>query len=176
LQWQRLFAERKQRKEIDIPLSNNSVKRRIYLISKDILDQVITSLEKSGQFSLQTDESVDIGDNPQLMVFVRYKGEVNYLEEFLFCSSLSTITRGEDIFQLVDNFFKEYALEWTNCLAVCTDGATSTFGSRTGFCARVEEESQRCSDSLLLAPGKFTNQRNAARPQRCHPNREFHQK
>jgi hypothetical protein len=41
-------------------------------------------------------------------------------------------------------------------------------------------ELQRCSDSLLLAPRKFSNQRNAAgtafHPQRCHPNREFHQK
>lgn len=47
------------------------------------------------------DESVDIGDIPQLMVFIRYKGEVKYNEEFLFCSSLSTTTRVED------NFFKD---------------------------------------------------------------------
>jgi hypothetical protein len=116
-----------------IPLSNNSAKRGINLISEDMLDQVITSLEKTEKFSLQTNESVDIGNNPQLMVFVRYKEEVNYHEEFLFCSSLSTTTRGEDIFQLADNFFKNYALEWTKCLAVCTDGAPSMFGRRLGF-------------------------------------------
>jgi hypothetical protein len=54
-----------------ISRSNNSVKRRIAIISEDILDQVIKSFKKSGKFSLQTDESVSIGDNPQLMIFVR---------------------------------------------------------------------------------------------------------
>jgi hypothetical protein len=76
-----------------IPPSNNSVKQRIDLISEDILDQVITSLKKAGKFSLQTVESFDTGDDPRLMVFIRYKREVNYHEEFLFCSSLSTTTR-----------------------------------------------------------------------------------
>jgi len=123
-----------------VPLSDSSIKRRIDLISEDILAQLIVALKKSGKFSLQTDESVDISVSPQLMVFVRYKGEEDINEEFLFCNALSTTTTGEDIFNLMNNFLKKHDLDWLNCLAVCTDGAPSMMGHQLGFVARVKEK------------------------------------
>ncbi len=123
-----------------VPLSDNSIKRRIDLISEDILAQLIVALKKAGTFSLQTDESVDIAGNPQLMVFVRYRGEDDIQEEFLFCNALSTTTTGEDIFNMMNNFLKKHDLNWLNCLAVCTDGAPSMMGSRLGFVTRIKAE------------------------------------
>ena len=83
-----------------VPLSDNSIKCRIDLISDNILAQLIVALKKAGIFSLQTDESVDIADcYPQLMVLVRYRGEDDILEEFLFCNALSSSTTAEDIFK-----------------------------------------------------------------------------
>ena len=82
--------------------------------------------KKKRKFSLQT-ESVDIAGDPQLMVFVRYSGEDDILEEFLFCNALSSTTTGEDIFHMDSNFLKKYDLDWNNCLAVCTDGKSCGF-------------------------------------------------
>ena len=42
-----------------IPLSNDTVKRRILDMSNDILDQVTTELESSSSFAIQLDESTD---------------------------------------------------------------------------------------------------------------------
>jgi hypothetical protein len=36
-----------------------------------------------------------------------YQGSTDIEEEFLFCHMLPTITTGEDIFEMVDSFFKE---------------------------------------------------------------------
>lgn len=79
-------------------LFNNTIKRRIDLISEDILYEIITLLRKSKKFSSQKDESVDIEGYPELMVYVRCNGYVKYYEEFLFCNLLETTTKGDDIF------------------------------------------------------------------------------
>ncbi|XP_068233586.1 zinc finger BED domain-containing protein 5-like [Palaemon carinicauda] len=90
-----------------VPLSNDTVKKRIQNMSHDIKDQVIAAIKKSGHFSLQLDESTDVSDDAQLMTYVRYQGQEAMEEEFLFCRPLLTTTTGEDIFMKVDSFFKE---------------------------------------------------------------------
>ena len=41
-----------------VPLSNDTIKRRIQKISEDVLQQTIASVKRSGNFSLQLDETV----------------------------------------------------------------------------------------------------------------------
>ena len=41
-----------------VPLSNDTIKRRIQEISEDVLQQTIASVKRSGNFSLQLDETV----------------------------------------------------------------------------------------------------------------------
>ena len=90
-----------------VPLSNDTVKKRIQSMSCDIKDQVIEAIKRSGQFSLQLDESTDISDDTQLLTYVQYQGLAEIEEEFLFCKPLQTTTTGEDIFVMVDLFFKQ---------------------------------------------------------------------
>lgn len=71
-------------------------------MSCDIKSQMIAAIKESGQFSLQLDESTDLSDDAQLMTYVRYQGQEDIQEELLFCRSLQTTTRGEDIFMMVD--------------------------------------------------------------------------
>ena len=127
-------------KKLDIvPLSNDTVQRRIASMSLNVKEQLVSSIKQGGEYSLQIDESTDVSDDAQLLVYVRYLGENTLEEEFLFCRALETITRGEDIFALVDSFMKEEGLEWNNCSSICTDGAPAMLGSRKGFTARVKE-------------------------------------
>ncbi|XP_076810248.1 zinc finger BED domain-containing protein 5-like [Clavelina lepadiformis] len=108
-----------------VPLSNNTIKWRTQELSEDVLQQTIASVKQSGKFSLQLDETTDIGNDAQLMVFVRYV-EANYYEErFLLCRGLAKNTTGEQIFNKVNSFIKEHQLEWSVCVSVCANGAPS---------------------------------------------------
>ena len=58
-----------------IPLSDNTVQRRIALMANDIKEQVVTEVKDKalfGLFALQLDESTDVSSAPQLMAFVCY--------------------------------------------------------------------------------------------------------
>ena len=90
-----------------VSLSNNTVKSRIADLSQNIKDQVVGRMKKAGKWSYQLHESTDTGKNAQLMVYVRYEGDMDLEEEFLFCTSLTTIATGADIFNIVDNFQKK---------------------------------------------------------------------
>ena len=87
-----------------IPLSNDTIRCRIDDMSVDILAQVVEDLVTSPtKFSLQLDESTDVAEMSQLIVFVRYvKGE-EIKEEFLFCKPLTTTTKAADVKKLVDD-------------------------------------------------------------------------
>ena len=56
-----------------VSLSNNTVKNQIEEMPIDIADQVILSVKDSKfGFSMQLDESMDITNNAQLLVYTRY--------------------------------------------------------------------------------------------------------
>ena len=119
-----------------IPLSNNTVKRQIALMSEDIKEQIIIEIkDKSlfGLFSIQIDEFVDVASVSQLMVFVQYTVSVSVTEELLYCSTLDTNTKASDVMEKVDHFFNENGIVWKNLCGVCTDGAPAMLGSKSGF-------------------------------------------
>ena len=84
-----------------LSLSNNTVQRRIADMSLDILTQVVNEIKTSplGLFTLQVDESTDVANLPQLLVYVRYINNDTFKDEFLFCKSLETTTKSIDIFE-----------------------------------------------------------------------------
>ena len=55
-----------------IPLSNDTVQRRIKFMAESVEDQLVTCLRQSQFFSLQLDESTNIGNEANLLCFVRY--------------------------------------------------------------------------------------------------------
>ena len=60
-----------------VSLSRDTVKSRIEDFSLNIKNQVVAQMKKAGKWSYQLDQSTDTGKNAQLMVYVRYKGEMN---------------------------------------------------------------------------------------------------
>jgi len=57
-------------------------------MSENILKQLLYQVIAVNKFSIQIDESVDIQNNAQLMVFIRYRSTGDFCEEFLFCEPL----------------------------------------------------------------------------------------
>ena len=116
-----------------VPLSNDTVCRRIDAMGTDIVEQVVGKLSDS--FSLQLDESTDVSGNAQLVAFVRYIDTDDIYEHILFCKALEGKTTGEDIFDVVNTFFCENGMSWKSCSSICTDAAASMTGSTRGLSA-----------------------------------------
>ncbi|XP_025420883.1 zinc finger BED domain-containing protein 5-like [Sipha flava] len=122
-----------------ISLSNNTIKNRIEDMSKNILDTVLNEIKSSPFFALQLDESTDVASCSQLLAYARYIKGDDLKEEYLFSESLSTTTRGEDVFRTVKNFIDENELQWSKLIGVCTDGAPAMLGIHSGFQTLMKE-------------------------------------
>lgn len=135
-----------------IPLSANTIGRRVTTMALDIQEQMCDQIKKSGFFALQFDESTDVSNEAILMGFVRYVHESKIVEEmFCFCS-MPNRTTGEQLFRAIDEKFVEYNLSWKNVVGVCTDGAPAMQGSRRGLVTRIAQvanESCRTTHCLI---------------------------
>ena len=83
-----------------VSLSNNTVKNRMEEMLIDIADQVISSVKDSKfGFSMHLDDSTDITNNAQLLVYTPYVTQ-NYdaKTELLMSMELSSTTKGKDVF------------------------------------------------------------------------------
>lgn len=96
----------------EIPLSNNIVKARIDMMSNDIEDQLVCEIKKSPYFSLQCDETTDVSQCSQLLVFVRYLGDQNTMkEELLISEELETTSKGKDVMKIICDYFVKHGIE-----------------------------------------------------------------
>ena len=103
-----------------IPLSNNTVQRRVDEMSDNIEEELCIIL-KTTEFSLQLDESTLPDKKSLLLIYVRFVKDENLMEEYLFAKELETHTTGESVFQLVVSFFNEKEIPLTNIVSYATD-------------------------------------------------------
>ena len=103
-------------------------------MSDDIADQILAEIKESKfGFAIQLDESTNITNYCQLLVYVRY-AQTNIMEtELLLNYEVSTTTKGKNIFDILDSFFKKNGLDWKNLVGCITDGAPSMLVCRSGF-------------------------------------------
>ena len=107
----------------------------------DILCQIIQELKEipAGLFSIQLDETTDVTNFSQLLVYLRYYKNVKIKEDFLFCKPPQTSITAANIFDLINDFFKEHSIEWEKWCGVCTDGAPAIVGCKSGFQSLVKQ-------------------------------------
>lgn len=137
----RLMLGPNEVKEVNkVSLSADTVKRRIQDMSSDILETLVKKLLLAEKFALQIDETTDVKNKAQLIAFVRFVDEDSIKEHYLFCKEIPERTTGEQIFQVTDEFFELHNIQWSNCIAVCTDGAAAMTGSKKGFVSYVKQK------------------------------------
>lgn len=128
-----------------VSLSNDTVRRRIHDMSADILDQVVQEIKSAPLpiCSIQLDESTDVANCSQLMVYVRYINDGDFKDEFLCCKPLERTATALDVFEAVDSFLRQHEISWKSICGICTDGAPATLGCQSGFQRLVLNESPK---------------------------------
>ncbi|GFT80116.1 protein henna [Nephila pilipes] len=127
----RLMLGPNEVKEVNkVSLSADTVKRRIHDMSSDILGTLIKKLLSAEKFALQINERTDIKNKAQLIAIVRFVEEDFIKEHYLFCKEVPERTTGEEIFRVTDDFFKICNIQWSNCIALCTYGASAMTGRK----------------------------------------------
>uniref|UniRef100_K7G861 DUF4371 domain-containing protein n=1 Tax=Pelodiscus sinensis TaxID=13735 RepID=K7G861_PELSI len=117
------------RKLNDLSVFNDTVSRRINEISTSNSASLVKK-KKSPLFAIQLDESTDVAFCSQLLVFARYMVEGDFKDEFLFCKTLDTTTKAQDVMEIV------HGLDLLNLV-----GVTTELGSRSGFQMLVKQHS-----------------------------------
>ena len=106
-----------------VPLSNDSIKRKISHISDDLLEQLISAMAGK-PFSLQLDEATDSNQDCLLIAYARFVQDKSLPEELLFCKYIEGRCTAEELFGIMDQFLTKSSLKWNGC----HDGAQAMQG------------------------------------------------
>jgi hypothetical protein len=100
-------------KEISvIPLSNDTISRRIDDMSSDIQRNVVEKVSDGRIFALQLDESTDISKKCQLLSYIRCVVKDSIIEQFFSCTELLSTSTGLDIYNSISSTFEKNGLSW----------------------------------------------------------------
>ena len=86
----------------------------------------------------QLDESKDVTNFPQLLVYVRYVYDFEMIEDFLFCKPLDGRTTSAEIFKVLNDFIDQNGISWEKCVRVCSDNARAMAGRHGGVVTRIQ--------------------------------------
>lgn len=91
-------------------------------------------------FSIALDESTDVKDTAQLLIFLRgINNDYVVTEELLALASMKDTTTGADIFTEVQKAVKKYDLPWQKLAGITTDGAPAMIGIRNGVIGQLQQ-------------------------------------
>lgn len=123
-----------------ISLSRRTVTRRVKLIDEDLASKLNKRAESFTLYSLALDESNDIKDTTQLLIFIRgINDNFEITEEFLAMESLKGKTRGEDLYNNVAAAMERHKLPWSKLANVTTDGSPNLTGKNVGLLKRIQD-------------------------------------
>ena len=115
-------------------LSRFTVSRRINDLLDNIKEILKDRLKSCEAFSLALDESTDINDTAQLVIFIRaVTADFDIIEEFLDMAGISSTNTGQDICEQVLKVVKKFELNPAKLCGVTTDGAPFMTGKTNGF-------------------------------------------
>jgi len=128
-----------------IPLSDSTIHHRVNDIAAEMKEQLEGIISSSVYFSLALDESTDVVDTAQLAVFGRFVDkDFNVTEELLDVLPLKSTTKGEDIFNAVEELMDNANLDLKKLSFVATDGAPAMRAEGQGFCGRLQRKLPVC--------------------------------
>lgn len=123
----------------DICLSARTCTRRTEDLGNNLCQQLQEKAQIFEWFYLAIDESNDVSDTAQLLIFVRGIDEnFNVYEELLQLCSLKGTTTGEDLFSHLEQALVSMQLPWAKLVSVTTDGGRNMSGQNKGLVGRIK--------------------------------------
>ncbi len=133
-----------------ISLSRNTVTRRIEDMAQDIGEQIKTKASAFSAYSIACDESTDISDSAQLLVFLRGVNETfEVTQELAGIETLSGTTKGEDLFFAVERVLEKNEFKWEKMAGITTDGAPAMVGRKSGLATFVSQKVSECGGKVV---------------------------
>lgn len=125
-----------------VPLSATTATRKSEILAEDVLAQLDAAVQSAPCISLAIDESTDVTDNAQLLVYVRFfhNDKKEMCEDLLGVTPLETHTRGEDIYAAIKVMLRKRGIDMKQVVSVTTDGAPSMVGKEKGAVPRMKED------------------------------------
>ena len=121
-----------------IPMSRKTTVRRIEAIADNFQENLLNTANTFKCFSIALDESTDILDTAQLLIFIRGIDEHFCItEELLSMESLKGSTTGQDMFDAVMHSLEKLQLCLDKLVSITTDGAPSLTGKHSGLIKRI---------------------------------------
>jgi hypothetical protein len=134
--------DRKKKYFDDISLSAQTCVRRTEELGANLFEQLKIRAKSFDCYALTMDESNDITDTAQLLIFIRGIDATFTLHEELggLCSFKCTTATGEDLFLKVRETLASLELSWEKLKSVTTYGGRNMCGSKTGVVWRICKE------------------------------------
>ena len=111
------------------------------LIDENIASQLNKKSDSFELYSLALDESMDVKDTAQLLIFIRgIDDSFAITEGFLTMESLKGTTRGEDLYKQVSAVIERMKLPWSKLVNVTTDGSPNLTGKHVGLLKRIQDK------------------------------------
>lgn len=123
----------------EISLSTRTCVRRTEELGNNLFSQLKDIIPSLDCFSIAIDESTDISDTAQLLIFIRgIDKEFNIYEELADMCSIKGTTTGEDIFKNIENSFEKLGLSLKKLISITTDGGKNMSDIHKGFFGRIK--------------------------------------
>ncbi|GFQ99430.1 general transcription factor II-I repeat domain-containing protein 2 [Trichonephila clavata] len=136
-----------------VSMSANTVARRVENIAENISSQLFDKNGHVKWFSLALDESTDVSDTAQVLLYIRgVDKSYEVHEELLDMYSIHGTTTGRDIFKGVEMAINQKNLRWKNLKCITTDGGKNMSGKDKVVVALVSKavENDGGSKPLVL--------------------------
>ncbi len=141
-------------------LSRRTITRRVEVIAEEMLSELKKKADNFSLFSIALDESTDIKDTAQLLIFVRGINEnFEITEELLGMESMMGTTRGVDLYDSVSVCLEKNNLPWRKLTSVTTDGSPNLTGKNIGLLKRLQDKVKaetRAQKNLYFFTASYT--------------------
>ena len=108
-------------------------------MAEDPVLQLDERLKSTNCISLAIDESTDMTDNSQPLVFVRYydRSKKEFIEDLFCVTALKERTQGEDIHKALKSSVESNNIEMKSIISLTADGAPTLLSRRKGLVGRI---------------------------------------